>query len=110
MGPRGRATLRAGSPITVYNSSESIVRMPTFSQEASWPHRSCCTSAARFVDPDTEPVAFTTDGLMRKDLALDDDLATRLEVRMPVARVATSILEETIEHDLQKQTRLRYAC
>jgi 3-hydroxyisobutyrate dehydrogenase-like beta-hydroxyacid dehydrogenase len=49
-------------------------------------------------------------GLMRKDLALDDDLATRLEVRMPVARVATSILEETIEHDLQKQTRLRYAC
>jgi 3-hydroxyisobutyrate dehydrogenase-like beta-hydroxyacid dehydrogenase len=52
-----------------------------------------------FLHPDTEPVAFTT-GLMRKDLALVDDLATRLEVRMPVTRAATSILEEALEHDL----------
>lgn len=52
-----------------------------------------------FLHPDTEPVAFTT-GLMRKDLALVDDLASRLEVRMPVARAATSILEEALEHDL----------
>jgi 3-hydroxyisobutyrate dehydrogenase-like beta-hydroxyacid dehydrogenase len=52
-----------------------------------------------FLHPDTEPVAFTT-GLMRKDLALVDDLASRLDVRMPVARAATSILEEALEHDL----------
>jgi len=52
-----------------------------------------------FLHPDIEPVAFTT-GLMRKDLALVDDLATRLGVRMPVARAATSILEEALEHDL----------
>ena len=52
-----------------------------------------------FLHPDTEPVAFTA-GLMRKDLALVDDLAARLEVRMPVARAATSILDEALEHDL----------
>jgi 3-hydroxyisobutyrate dehydrogenase-like beta-hydroxyacid dehydrogenase len=54
---------------------------------------------AAFLHPDTEPVAFTT-GLMRKDLALADDLAARLDVRMPVAQAATSILEEALEHDL----------
>lgn len=52
-----------------------------------------------FLHPDAEPVAFTA-GLMRKDLALVDDLASRLNVRMPVARAATSILEEALEHDL----------
>jgi 3-hydroxyisobutyrate dehydrogenase-like beta-hydroxyacid dehydrogenase len=52
-----------------------------------------------FLHPDTEPVAFTT-GLMRKDLALVDDLAAQLEVRMPVARAATSILDEALDRDL----------
>ena len=52
-----------------------------------------------FLHPDTEPVAFTT-GLMRKDLALVYDLASRLDVRMPVAQAATSILEEALERDL----------
>lgn len=52
-----------------------------------------------FLHPDTEPVAFTA-GLMRKDLALVDDLASRLDVRIPVARAATSILEEALEHGL----------
>jgi 3-hydroxyisobutyrate dehydrogenase-like beta-hydroxyacid dehydrogenase len=52
-----------------------------------------------FLHPETEPVAFTT-ALMRKDLTLVAELASRLNVRMPVARAASSILEEAIEHDL----------
>jgi len=52
-----------------------------------------------FLHPETEPVAFTT-ALMHKDLTLVADLASRLNVRMPVARAASSILEEAIEHDL----------
>ena len=35
-----------------------------------------------FLHPETEPVAFTT-ALMRKDVALAQDLAARLGVRMP---------------------------
>jgi 3-hydroxyisobutyrate dehydrogenase-like beta-hydroxyacid dehydrogenase len=52
-----------------------------------------------FLRPEREPVAFTT-ALMRKDLMLVADLASRLNVRMPVARAASSILEEALEHDL----------
>ncbi len=52
-----------------------------------------------FLHPETEPVAFTT-GLMRKDLALVDDLASRLDVRMPVSQAATSVLEEALDRNL----------
>lgn len=52
-----------------------------------------------FLRPDTEPVAFTT-ALMRKDLALVEELATRLGVRMPVSKAATAVLDEALEHDL----------
>ena len=49
-----------------------------------------------FLHPDSEPVAFTT-ALMRKDLGLVDELAGRLDVRMPVARATTQVLEEALE-------------
>jgi 3-hydroxyisobutyrate dehydrogenase-like beta-hydroxyacid dehydrogenase len=48
-----------------------------------------------FVCPDTEPVAFTT-ALMRKDIALAQDLASRLGVRIPAAAAAAAVLEEAL--------------
>lgn len=52
-----------------------------------------------FLHPESEPVAFTT-ALMRKDLALVEELAARLGVRMPVARSAAGVLDEAVEHGL----------
>ena len=52
-----------------------------------------------FLHPDTEPVAFTT-ALMRKDLALVEEVAARLEVRMPVSRAATHVLDEALDSGL----------
>ena len=52
-----------------------------------------------FLDPDTEPVAFTT-ALMRKDAELAEDLATRTGVRMPAAAAAASVLEEATRSGL----------
>ena len=49
-----------------------------------------------FLHPESEPVAFTT-ALMRKDLALVDELAVRLDVRMPVSRATTQVLDEALE-------------
>ena len=49
-----------------------------------------------FLHPQSEPVAFTT-ALMRKDLALVDELAARLDVRMPVSRATTQVLDEALE-------------
>jgi 3-hydroxyisobutyrate dehydrogenase-like beta-hydroxyacid dehydrogenase len=50
-----------------------------------------------FLRPDTEPVAFTT-ALMRKDASLAEDLAARLEVRLPAVAAAVSVLDEAIRH------------
>jgi 3-hydroxyisobutyrate dehydrogenase-like beta-hydroxyacid dehydrogenase len=52
-----------------------------------------------FLHPDTEPVAFTT-ALMRKDMALAEDLAGRLGVRIPAAAAAAGVLEEALENGL----------
>jgi 3-hydroxyisobutyrate dehydrogenase/2-hydroxy-3-oxopropionate reductase len=52
-----------------------------------------------FLHPDTEPVAFTT-ALMGKDLALADDLAARLGVRIPAAAAAAGVLEEALANGL----------
>jgi 3-hydroxyisobutyrate dehydrogenase-like beta-hydroxyacid dehydrogenase len=52
-----------------------------------------------FLEPDTTPVAFTT-ALMRKDLALVEELTARLGVRMPVSQAAAGMLEEALEHGL----------
>jgi 3-hydroxyisobutyrate dehydrogenase-like beta-hydroxyacid dehydrogenase len=46
-----------------------------------------------FLDPETEPVAFTTD-LMRKDAELAAELATELDVRMPAFAGAASMLDD----------------
>jgi 3-hydroxyisobutyrate dehydrogenase len=46
-----------------------------------------------FLDPDTEPVAFTTD-MMRKDAELAGQLATKLDVQMPAFAGAVSMLDE----------------
>jgi len=46
-----------------------------------------------FLNPETEPVAFTTD-LMRKDAELAGELATELGVRMPTFAGAASVLDE----------------
>jgi 3-hydroxyisobutyrate dehydrogenase-like beta-hydroxyacid dehydrogenase len=54
---------------------------------------------AAFLEPDTTPVAFTT-ALMRKDLALVEELTARLGVRMPVSQAAAGMLEEALEHGL----------
>jgi 3-hydroxyisobutyrate dehydrogenase/2-hydroxy-3-oxopropionate reductase len=48
-----------------------------------------------FLHPGTEPVAFTTT-LMRKDMRLAQDLATRLGVRIPAAAAAASVLDEAL--------------
>ena len=52
-----------------------------------------------FLDPDTEPVAFTT-GLMRKDVALAEDLAARLGVRLPAVAAAADVLDEAVRAGL----------
>jgi 3-hydroxyisobutyrate dehydrogenase-like beta-hydroxyacid dehydrogenase len=48
-----------------------------------------------FLHPDTEPVAFTT-ALMSKDIALAQELAARLGVRIPAAAAAGGVLEEAL--------------
>ena len=48
-----------------------------------------------FLHPDSEPVAFTT-ALMRKDIALAQDLAARLGVRIPAAAAAADVLDEAL--------------
>jgi len=52
-----------------------------------------------FLRPDTEPVAFTTT-LMRKDVALAEDLAARLGVRIPAAAAAAGVLEAALANGL----------
>jgi 3-hydroxyisobutyrate dehydrogenase-like beta-hydroxyacid dehydrogenase len=52
-----------------------------------------------FLHPDAEPVAFTA-ALMRKDLALVEELAERLHLRMPVSRAAADVLEEALGRGL----------
>jgi 3-hydroxyisobutyrate dehydrogenase-like beta-hydroxyacid dehydrogenase len=52
-----------------------------------------------FLHPDTEPVAFTT-ALMRKDVALAEDLAARLGVRIPAAAAAAGVLEAALSNGL----------
>lgn len=52
-----------------------------------------------FLDPDSEPVAFTT-ALMRKDTALAQDLAARLDVRLPAVAAAAGVLEEAVRSGL----------
>jgi 3-hydroxyisobutyrate dehydrogenase-like beta-hydroxyacid dehydrogenase len=52
-----------------------------------------------FLHPGSEPVAFTT-ALMRKDLGLVEELARRLDVRMPVCRATTDVLEQALERGL----------
>ena len=46
-----------------------------------------------FLHPESEPVAFTT-ALMRKDAALAQELAGRVEVRLPALAAAAAVLEE----------------
>jgi 3-hydroxyisobutyrate dehydrogenase-like beta-hydroxyacid dehydrogenase len=52
-----------------------------------------------FLRPESEPVAFTA-ALMRKDLALAEDLARRLDIRMPVAEAAAEVLDEALDRGL----------
>ena len=52
-----------------------------------------------FINPDTEPVAFTT-ALMRKDLSLAQDLAAGLGVRLPAAAAAADMLDEALRNGL----------
>ena len=52
-----------------------------------------------FLNPETEPVAFTTT-LMRKDLALAQELADALGVRIPAAAAAATVLEEALNSGL----------
>jgi 3-hydroxyisobutyrate dehydrogenase/2-hydroxy-3-oxopropionate reductase len=52
-----------------------------------------------FLNPDTEPVAFTT-ALMRKDVSLAQDLAASLGVRLPAAAAALGVLEEALRNGL----------
>jgi 3-hydroxyisobutyrate dehydrogenase-like beta-hydroxyacid dehydrogenase len=52
-----------------------------------------------FINPDTEPVAFTT-ALMRKDLSLAQDLAAGLGVRLPAAAAAADMLNEALRNGL----------
>lgn len=52
-----------------------------------------------FLNPDTEPVAFTT-ALMRKDASLAHDLAARLGVRIPAAAAAAGVLDEALASGL----------
>jgi 3-hydroxyisobutyrate dehydrogenase-like beta-hydroxyacid dehydrogenase len=52
-----------------------------------------------FLQPETEPVAFTT-GLMRKDVALAEDLAAELGVRLPTVAAAAGVLDEALRDGL----------
>ena len=54
---------------------------------------------AAFLHPDTEPVAFTT-GLMRKDLALAEDLAAELGARLPTVAAAAGVLDDALRDGL----------
>ena len=51
---------------------------------------------AAFLQPDTEPVAFSID-LMRKDMSLAEDLAAGLGARLPAAQAAAIVLDEALE-------------
>jgi len=52
-----------------------------------------------FLNPDTEPVAFTT-ALMRKDMSLAEDLAARLGIFLPAAAATSALLEEAVRSGL----------
>jgi 3-hydroxyisobutyrate dehydrogenase-like beta-hydroxyacid dehydrogenase len=54
---------------------------------------------AAFLDPDGEPVAFTT-GLMRKDVSLAEALAAELDVRLPTVAAAAGVLDEALRSGL----------
>ena len=53
-----------------------------------------------FLRPDTEPVAFTT-GLMRKDVALAEDLAAELGARLPAVAAAAQVLDDALRDGLR---------
>jgi 3-hydroxyisobutyrate dehydrogenase-like beta-hydroxyacid dehydrogenase len=52
-----------------------------------------------FLDPDAEPVAFTTD-LMRKDLSLAEALADELDLELPAAAAAAEVLDDATRRGL----------
>jgi len=52
-----------------------------------------------FLQPETEPVAFTT-GLMRKDVALAESLAAELGARLPTVAAAAAVLDEALRDGL----------
>jgi 3-hydroxyisobutyrate dehydrogenase len=52
-----------------------------------------------FLDPDAEPVAFTTE-LMLKDLSLAEALATELGLELPAAAAATEVLDDATRRGL----------
>jgi 3-hydroxyisobutyrate dehydrogenase-like beta-hydroxyacid dehydrogenase len=52
-----------------------------------------------FLQPETEPVAFTT-GLMRKDVALAQSLAAELGARLPTVAAAAGVLDEALRDGL----------
>jgi 3-hydroxyisobutyrate dehydrogenase/2-hydroxy-3-oxopropionate reductase len=54
---------------------------------------------AAFLNPDTEKVAFTA-GLMRKDVALAEDLAAELGARLPTVTAAAGVLDEALRDGL----------
>jgi 3-hydroxyisobutyrate dehydrogenase len=54
-----------------------------------------------FLDPDAEPVAFTTD-LMRKDLSLAVALADELGLELPAAAAAAEVLDDATHRGLGK--------
>jgi 3-hydroxyisobutyrate dehydrogenase-like beta-hydroxyacid dehydrogenase len=52
-----------------------------------------------FLQPEREPVAFTT-SLMRKDLALAEELATTVGARIPAAAAAADVLDDALRAGL----------
>jgi 3-hydroxyisobutyrate dehydrogenase-like beta-hydroxyacid dehydrogenase len=54
---------------------------------------------AAFLDPETAPVAFTSE-LMRKDISLAEGLAAELEVRLPTVAAAAKVLDEALRSGL----------
>jgi 3-hydroxyisobutyrate dehydrogenase/2-hydroxy-3-oxopropionate reductase len=52
-----------------------------------------------FLQPEAEPVAFTT-GLMRKDVALAQDLAAELGARLPTVAAAAGVLDDALRDGL----------
>jgi 3-hydroxyisobutyrate dehydrogenase len=52
-----------------------------------------------FLQPATEPVAFTT-ALMLKDVRLAQELAARVGVRLPAATAAAAVLQDAVRHGL----------